>query len=88
MKLNVLSFPSNKFVWMGSKGVGEVSELGNRHLQRLYDDACDLGFVVDGKYRSLTFVMTAVVQDGEGDITGWDYSAIEMPHITITIYND
>jgi hypothetical protein len=79
------------FVWITGdiiKGVAEASDMGNRHLQRVFDDACDLGFLVEGRRATLIFVMTTIVQDGEGEITGWEYVAVGHPHITITVYND
>ncbi len=72
--------------------------MGNRHLQRLYDDACDVGFAMksDKTGRVVKFYMDKVHTDGEGDITHWTYRAChedvrlnpEAMFIVVTVFND
>lgn len=88
------------FTWTdsGLKGCCEASDMGNRHLQRLYDDACDVGFAIKSDKTGLVvkFHMDKVHQSDEGEITHWTYKActecwrlgIEVPMIDITVFND
>lgn len=78
MKFNVIEFPSRMFTVSGKTMVAEASDMGNRHLQPLYDDACDVGFAVksDVTGKVVTFVMTSPFHTGEGEdreIAGWHY---------------
>ena len=79
MKFNVIEFPSDMFSWQrtptGMTLVGEASDLGNRHLQPLYDDACDVGFAVKSTHTGavVTYAMSRVMKDNEGEIQRWDY---------------
>lgn len=67
--------------------VCEASDMGNRHLQRLYDDACDVGFNVKfDTGQVVTFAMSRVVKDGEGEITAWEYRACHGN--TALVFND
>lgn len=78
MKFNVIEFPSKMFTMSGTTLVAEASDMGNRHLQPLYDDACDVGFAVRSERtgKVVTFVMQAPFYKGEGEdreLSGWHY---------------
>jgi hypothetical protein len=49
--------------------------MGNRHLQRLYDDACDVGFMVKSDITGslVTYYMSNVLKDAEQEVLGWEY---------------
>jgi hypothetical protein len=105
MKFNLIPFPSSIFSWMrtanGMKLVAEASDMGNRHLQPLYDDACDVGFAVESVHTGavVTYVLSGPFyrEDGEDrELAGWNYiptldSCQRIPDCigtSATIYND
>lgn len=105
MKLPLITFPSSMFSWVriydGMKLVGEASDMGNRHLQPLYDDACDVGFAVQSTHTGqvVTYVLVGPFYRGDGEDTelaGWHYvptdeSCRNVPDCvgtTATIFND
>ncbi len=57
------------------EGSAFASDMENRHLQRIYDDACDIGFAVKSSVTGVVvvYVMTEVKRDRENDITHWEY---------------
>jgi hypothetical protein len=82
MKYAVIEFPSSMFSWQrqpsGMTLVGEASCMGNRHLQALFNDACDVGFAVKSTHTGavVTYVMSKPIYQGEGEdreICGWEY---------------
>jgi hypothetical protein len=82
MKLNlILEFPSSLFSYdpVDKEFRAEASDLGNRHLQRFYDDACDVGFSIKSSRTGnvVDYVMTDVTYhlDGEDrEIFCWKYT--------------
>jgi hypothetical protein len=76
MKFNVIEFPSRMFSWSGKVLTAEASDLGNRHLQPLYDDACDVGFAVKSEHTGevVTYAMGEVKKDAEGELISWEYT--------------
>jgi hypothetical protein len=77
MKLNAIEFPESMF----TKGenfrcVGEASDMMNRHLQRLFDDAVDVGFKVrpDNGEFVITYALSATRKDADNDVTAWEYT--------------
>ena len=78
--------------------VSEASDLHDCHLQQLYPDACDVGFVMQSA-RTQTqaeYYLHHVHKDREGDITHWEYrptsfSQRNVPNCvgtTVQIFND
>lgn len=101
MKFNVIEFPSKMFTVSGNKLVAEASDMGNRHLQPLYDDACDVGFAVKSERtgKVVTFVMQSPFYKGEGEdreLGGWHYvptsesfrNVPECQNMEATVFND
>ena len=77
MKFPLIPFNSRQFSYThGDKTlISEASDLDNLHLQRLYDDACDVGFAVqsDQTGNVVVFVMSEAKSNGEGELTHWLY---------------
>lgn len=77
--LPLIEFPSSMFSWSegGNMATCEASDMENRHLQRIYDDAMDVGFAIksDKTGRVVKFFMESVETDTEGEITHWVYKA-------------
>lgn len=53
MKLHITPFDSDRFVFVAEKGAeklgvfsADASDLQDRHIQQLYDDACDVGLAI------------------------------------------
>jgi hypothetical protein len=81
---------SSKFSWHKpepgcARGTCELSDLGPRKFEppcsRLYNDACDEGFVLVSHRTGRKVVMLMSSQDMNGDeIAGWRFTAwLEMP---------
>ena len=103
MRLPVIEFSSLMFLYTDRDKTftAEASDLDNRHLQRLYDDACDVGFAIRSIKTGhvVVYVMTSPIYHGEGEdreIGGWNYivsseSARKYPECAGTkaiIFND
>ena len=78
MKLTLVEHSSRQFSWTEKTLVSEASDLDNRHLERLYDDACDVGFSVKSERTGnvIVFVMTSPFYHGHGEdreLAGWHY---------------
>jgi hypothetical protein len=81
MKFPLIEFPSKMFTYNKADKTltCEASTMENRHLQRLYDDACDVGFAVksDKTNHVIVYVMTSPIYHGQGEdreIGGWAYT--------------
>ena len=76
MKLTLVEHSSNQFTYDASKKllVSEASDLDNRHLELLYDDACDVGFAVRSEQTGnvVVFVMTSPFHNDD-ELAGWHY---------------
>lgn len=100
MKLSLITFPSSLFTYSkhANNLCAEASDLANRHLQPLYDDACDAGFAVKSVVsgNEITFHLSEVKKDAEGEVTSWEYQMTpqcerkfpECGKMTATIFND
>ena len=82
MKLNLVEHSSKQFRYDAADKTlsAFASDMENRHLERLYDDACDVGFAVksDNTGNVIVYVMTSPIYHGEGEdreIGGWCYTA-------------
>ena len=81
MKYNLIPFPSTIFSYNSTDKTftAEASDLGNRHLQQIYDDACDVGFSIQsGRTGSeVTYYMDTVNKVNKGtddeEIGSWTY---------------
>ena len=95
MKLPLPTYAGNKFTWSKNHGVTEASDLGCGNTptlsrlpgSRVYDDACDWGFIVIGNHKNILFLYTGEDRDREGDITGFRYTS-ECGKFEILIIND
>jgi hypothetical protein len=91
MKLPLPTYAGNKFTWTKNHGVTEASDLGQGCGKipgsRIYDDACDYGFMVIGNHKNLIFSFIGEDRDREGDVTGWKYKS-ECGQFEILIIND
>jgi dipeptidyl aminopeptidase/acylaminoacyl peptidase len=103
MRLTLVEHSSRQFSYSDKDKtvVSEASDLDNRHLERIYDDACDVGFAVKSEKTGavVVFVMTSPIYHGEGEdreISGWnyepaDFSIRQYPSclgMKATIFND
>jgi hypothetical protein len=103
MKLTLVEHSSRQFTYDRVKRVliGEASDMDNRHLERLYDDACDVGFAVKSENtgKVITFVMQSPFYHGNGEdreLAGWHYvptsesfrNVPECQGMIATIFND
>lgn len=91
------TIPSNMFHWYQGKGSEEISTLkanGFDVMQRVYNDACDVGFICTshrtGQSRLFSLAFT---KEHEGDILWWEFTSYEGRGCTgkcttITVLND
>lgn len=78
MKLNVPVYSSKFFSYHKETNtlVAEHSDMNNAPiLNRIYDDACDVGFKIRSERTGVEklFYFTHVDKDGEGDVAGWNF---------------
>jgi dipeptidyl aminopeptidase/acylaminoacyl peptidase len=80
MRLTLVEHSDKQFTYSNKDKtlVSEASDLDNRHLERIYDDACDVGFAVksDKTDSVVVFVMSSPIYHGAGEdreISGWEY---------------
>lgn len=78
---------------------GEISELGAKNLfQRIYPDACDIGFELQSNKTNFVtkWCLVQQAQDHDEDITDWVFRATPetvnkhpaLEHVTIIVFND
>jgi hypothetical protein len=74
VKSELIIFPSDIFSYNNYLITGECSDLGNRHLQPINNEN-EFGFAIQSiKTNNIViYIMIAIVENGEGDIIGWDY---------------
>lgn len=85
MRLTLVEHSSRQFTYTDADKtlVSEASDLDNRHLERIYDDACDVGFAVKSEKTGnvVTFVMSEPFYRGEGEdreLAGWNYEPADF----------
>ena len=75
----------------------EISTLGNclaALTGRLYDDACDEGFVLVSHHtgQELPFYLVDVEKSDEGEIQCWNFKSTSphklLENMTVTVFND
>lgn len=85
--LNVPVHPYSKFTWAGPNATAEVSDFNPANLAgRLYADACDVGFYVQGNRRKMLFTEASVERNGENEVVAWCYESAEG--FKIKVFND
>jgi len=100
MKSQLYPHSSKKFSYDSEtkEFVAEASDLDNRHLERIYYDACDVGLTIisDKTGFAVTYYMANEYTDAEGDVTHWTYfptteSIRTVPACigtSVTVFND
>lgn len=78
--MKLIEFSSETFLYTESDKTFSAfaSDMENRHQQRLYDDACDIGFAIKSQLTGnvVVFCQSKVVYHGDGEdreIAGWNY---------------
>lgn len=78
------------FMWKGSQGCCDASDLGTTVDARIWNDACDSGFYIKSHKtgeRKL-FTCTDVSMDDEGDLAWAKYVSVDDNKIAVLVYND
>jgi len=102
MIISTLAHDIRDFTWMGRSGLTDASDLGYRAGElpcaQIFDDACDVGFWVQGTRTRMLFVLSKELRDGEGELTGWKFTSCDPKPVapalsvkgkfSITILND
>ena len=100
MKLNIAPQSSDKFTYYAASRsfVTDASDLQDQHLNPLYDDAIDVGLVIQSAKtgKLIRYYMNSVVRDDDGDAAAWKYlptteSIREVPECagtSVTVFND
>lgn len=75
--------PYNRFTFSKINGVSrfvaEASDFNDDpHIieQRVFDDACDVGFAIQGKERIVSFCQDDTKRDADGEVMVWIYRPI------------
>ena len=83
---------ARKFRWRDNEATGEAGELGQRLMGKLWDDAADVGFIVQSPTgRKVAFVLDHEDRDREGEITSWVFTSHDhglQRDMTITVFNE
>jgi hypothetical protein len=84
---------SSRFSFKGNTFSTEASDLGRSfELDRVYDDALDLGFsIVSAKTGKIAvFAFYNHEKDGEGDLVSWIFRCVTpgLTHLKAVIFND
>jgi hypothetical protein len=94
MKLDSITYTVRQFTWSGPFGYSEASDLrvppGKIPGDRMFDDACDYGFYVQGDVQKIAFFFSEDLRRGRGEdaeVCGWEYVS-ECRKFTIHILND
>lgn len=94
---NVPVYPATLFSWLNGNASVEASDLaGAGHgflsfLSQIYDDACDVGFYVRGRGKTLLFTLEKTVREYDddpqevSDIVMWVFV---NDKIKISVFND
>jgi hypothetical protein len=90
---NVVRYDAGQFTWGNLHGIADASELGKAPgvppFSRVWDDACDVGFVVQGCSRAVVFTLTKEERDADGDVRGWWFASHGVvPEVKVLIAND
>ena len=100
MRLNTAPQPSDRFTYDEKTKLflAEASDLQNQHLNPLYDDAVDVGLVMESTKTGqlVRYYMSSAVKDNDGDVESWNYyptteSIREVPECvgtSVTVFND
>lgn len=90
-ELPLTCVPVTCFTWTGLVGVSEVSSLPEHLVSRVYDDACDVGFLVRSTRtgRTLLFTHADRERDAEGELVADVFRANDGGRtLTIKVFND
>ncbi len=83
--LNIPRYSYTQFAWQAGKGVAEASSLGipagAEPGDRVWADACDVGFVIRGEREDKVFTLVS------SDVAGWEFISTDHKH-QVTIFND
>jgi hypothetical protein len=103
MKLPLIKFPAECFTYSPESKtfISDASDMENRHLQRMYDDADDRGFIIScgqfGGSVDITFVLSDIKQFQDDDgVASWEYVPSdesirkypECKDMKATVFND
>lgn len=69
-------------------GAVEASDLGPNFTGRIWNDACDIGFILKSPKtgREILMVQTGHCRDGEGEVTIWIFESREG--VMLNVLND
>ena len=68
---------SSRFSFKDNNFVAEISDLGNRSLERVYDDAADCGFTIISKKTGKAAVFAFIGTDGsDEDVAGFLFQCV------------
>lgn len=81
------SHPASAFQWKDNVGHADASDLPARLDGRVYDDAADIGFRLEGRREAVVFTLSTVLRDSDGDAYASLYEAVDGP-FKVYVYND
>lgn len=73
--------------------VAEASDVGFKRVERIWDDACDVGIAIRGKQHTVRFYLDHT-HNVDGDVLWWDFKVVERDGRlsngikTVRIFND
>ena len=92
-RLSIPCYDIKQFTWECNEGCAEASSLAICY-ERVWDDACYVGFEVQGKHEKVLFLLSHIQHDVDGDVVSWMFKSHERTvryrygRFTITVFND
>jgi hypothetical protein len=70
--------------------VSEASTLGSPLMSRVWDDACDIGFEIQGREAKVLFVLSKIEESDEREIISWHYVSelVGLGNFKAVVFND
>lgn len=89
MTNNVPIHSGENITWNGTCGIVDASDLGGKVDDRVWADACDVGFKVRSNRtgKEVLFIQDAVITNSDGEVEATVYKS-QDGRITIKVVND
>lgn len=91
---HIETYSAELFTWYGfaESGSTEASDLGLKAGQqpgsRVWNDACDVGFFVQGRREKRLYTLVEEKKHPDGEFFAWVFADVDRPGNKIFVYND
>lgn len=92
MILRPTPLSSNNFTFKNNQFIGEISQFNGMEFERVYDDACDVGFsVISAKTgKHAVFAFDKKETDGENELIAFHFVCVTpgLKNLKAVLFND